>query len=366
MKKFFLLFIVLLSVFLYFFLNPLVVHFAQKAMKKSIKAEAKITSLILYPLELDATLYFPEIPEGIKVHAEYVAGPSIKPKSIGKIIITSTSLGGLVTIVYEYYRYNIDVKDVDLKKVALLLHDEKKMVLAGLVNGTMTYHKKKKTGSTDLIATEVVLDIPDIDNTVSSINDALDFNVVNLFSRNIGSKEKKQTPTEVEHVQFNIDYDNKLVTSKDIAIKTINYRIALDAKLYTKGNIDYFYIYLLDKNGCAIVTHELQGTLKGSKRKTSTAIKNVMKSSPKSMFSMGQQMMQYGSTYAERQTGFPGPSKQMTSYMLKESDYMFNNVSQIVLPNDCKRIYEGKVTHPEYKKKELKKDSTSYRQELLL
>ena len=73
------------------------------------------------------------------------------------------------------------------------------------------------------------------------------------------------------------------------------------------------------------------------------------------MFGFGQQLMQYGSNYTKK-TGFNMQNKQMTSYILKESDYLFQNTSKIILPKGCKVIYKGAVKHPVDSVEEAKKE----------
>lgn len=385
MKKF-LVFLIVLGTLLYFFLNPVAVHFLEKSLSHSMKSNVKISSLTLYPLKLDATIFYPTYPEGIKVHAKYAGGLSLKPRSIGKFIITSTSLGGLVTVDYEHYIYNVKVESADFKKIAKILNDQKNMVISGVVNGTIIYHRKPRTGSTDLKVTEVVLDIPDIDHTISSVTDALNLDVFHLFSRNVNKKKHTSDRTYVDHFQFNIDYKDHMITAKDVALRTDDYRISVVSNLHKQGDINYFYLHLLDKKACAAVTQKLTGNIRSPKRKTTTSIQTVTKvveATPKSFFGMGRQMMQFGSRYAEKQTGFSGPNKKMTSYILKESDYVFRNASRMTLPTNCKVIYTGKVLHPtknntgkkstdrratpqKNNQKDLKKEPTSYRQNILL
>ncbi len=351
MKLKLLYFFIFIGLLLFFFLKTTTIYFLEKSLTKSMKKNVEITSFSFYPLQLDAIITVENLPEGVIVHAEYAGGLSIKPKSIGKYIITSTSLGGFVHIDYEHYTYNIKVIDVDFKKLAIIFED-KKIVKSGKVNGTMVYYKKPRTGSSNLKITEVVLNMPDIDKTLTNVNDALNFNLVHLFSVNVDKSKKLPKETKVDHFQFDITLRNDMITAKDVALRTKNYRISIVANLHKKGAIKYFYTYLLDKNGCSIVTQSFSGNIRDPERKTSTSVVNVVQSSPTSFFGMGQQMMRYGNKYSE-QAGFKSQSKQMSSYMIKESDYLFGNVSKIVLPQDCSVIYRGIVKHPADPKKAL-------------
>ena len=103
---------------------------------------------------------------------------------------------------------------------------------------------------------------------------------------------------------------------------------------------------MIDRNGCSYVTQRFNGNIQEPEMKTSTALVNVLKSTPRTMFGMGRQMMRYGTKYTAQKTNIINEDFQMTSYVLSESDYLFNNASKIVLPMDCKSIYDGKVKHP--------------------
>jgi hypothetical protein len=386
-KKILLAIFILLVLFVVFGLHPTAIHFGQKSLSKSLKSDVKITKLVLYPLEIDAMIYPKNYPEGIEANAKYIGGPSLKPKSIGKILITSESLGGLVNIIFEKNIYDVTVKDVDFKKLAKLLNDKKKVVQAGIVNGKILYHKKTREGKTDLKATEVVLDVDDIDQTITSINDALNLNFLTLLINNVDKNQKKKFDlTDVSHFQFDIFYKQERFISHDVALKTDKYRIALNGDIHKQGNINLLDMYLLDKNGCALVTQKFSGTLKEYDSDIYTSIvtaKKVVDSTPKSFWSFGRDMMEYGSKYAAEQTGFKKQNEQMTSYVLKESDKYFNNASKIVMPSNCQVIYDGKVKHPNgknaSKKREKKKttapakkkkveetEPTHYRKEILL
>lgn len=311
-----------------------------------MKRDVEITSLNLYPLELDGIISVENFPGGVKVHAKYTGRPSLKPKSIGKINITSESLGGFVDIDYEFYIFDIKVHDVDFKKLAIILGDTH-VVKSGIVNGTMVYNKRPKIGDTDLKVTEVVLNIPDVDKTVTNVNDAINLNVFHLLSHNLNKKKKKFKPTtDVDHFQFDVEYHDGNFTAVDVALRTRDYRIAFLGQVHREGGIEAFNAYLIDKNGCSYVTQKFTGNIQEPEMKTSTAFVNVLRSTPKTMFGMGKQMMRYGTKYTAQQTNIINEDFQMTSYALRESDYLFNNVSKVVLPMDCKVIYDGKVEHP--------------------
>ncbi|MDF1874451.1 hypothetical protein JHD48_01745 [Sulfurimonas sp. SAG-AH-194-I05] len=309
-----------------------------------MKYKVELTSLDLYPLTLDANIYTKYTL--IQAHAEHMGNISLEPKSIGRILITSTSLGGLLTVDFEHKIYNITVDNLDFKKVAQFLGD-KKFIKSGRANGTAIYYKKKKKGTTDLKMTEVVLNGMNINKQVSTVNDALNLNMISLMSRELIGESNSTDTTDVDHLQFNIELKNNYVTVKDVALKTDNFRIALKSVVHKKGAINYFHLHLLDKNGCSIIMQKFKGSIKKPKKyDTTTKIERVVKTIPNSFFGMGMQMMSYGQEYTMQQTNFKQKDFYMSSYMLEESDYMFRHTSKMILPNDCEVVYTGVVPHP--------------------
>ncbi len=354
--------LLLIITFLYFFLKPLTTLYLEKTLTKSLKRTVKITSVVFYPLSIDGIISIDTFPEGVKVHAKYAGGLSLKPRSIGKIIITSNSMGGLVTIHYEHYTYRGVAKDLDFEKVAKVLGD-KKFIKSGKVNGTFLYYKKKKIGNTNFIISDSVLNDVTINKQVNRVNDALNLNMLNLISQGVDKAKKKSlgSSTDIDYGTFNISLKNNTITTDDVALRTKNYRIMLDANIHKKGKINYFNTYLLDNKGCAMVKQKYKGTIQRPKLyKTTPMYKHVVKAVPSSMFDMGKEMMNFGQALVAQQ-GFGQKNMKMGSYVLRESAYMLENGSKIVMPKDCPVIYKGLVKHPDTNEVDSKKAPKSHR-----
>lgn len=361
-SKIFIYFLVLVTIALYFFLKPLTVFYLEKTLTKSLKRPVEITNVVFYPLSIDAIITIETFPEGVNVHAKYVGGLSIKPKSIGKVIITSNSMGGLVTIDYEHHTYNGVAKDLDFQKVAKVLGD-RKFIKSGKVNGTFVYYKKKRLGSTDFILSDSVLNDVTINKQVNRVNDALNLNVLSLMSQGVDKAQKKSLgdSTKIDYGTFNITYKDNNIIADDVALRTKNYRIMLEANIHKKGKINHFNTYLLDDKGCAMVKQKYQGTIQRPKLyKTTPMYKHVVQTAPTSMFDMGKEMMGFGQAMAVQQ-GFKQKDMQMSNYMMNESGYMIKNGSKIVMPKDCPVIYDGLVKHPSGNQIDLEKTSKSHR-----
>lgn len=363
-SKIFVYFLVLVSIFLYFFSKPLTVMYLEKALTKSLKNRVEVTSVVFYPLAIDAIIHIKTFPEGVKVHAQHVGEISLKPRSLGKIIITSESMGGLVTIEYKDHIYNGVGKDVHFEKLAKVLGD-KKFIHSGTVNGTLFYYKKKRYGSTDLIITDAVLNDVTIDKHVSRVNDALSFNMLNLIQKGVdkGTNKNRYTggTTPIDYGTFNITLKDKYVTTDDVALRTKDYRIMLDAKVHKKGPIEYFHTYLLDNKGCSMIKQRYDGTVQRPKlQKTTPMFKHVAQSAPSSFFGIGKEMMGYGQAMAEQQ-GFSKKDMEIGNYIMNESGFMIENGSKIVMPKDCPVIYNGYVKHPSDTQKDSRTPAKSHR-----
>lgn len=290
-------------------------------------------------------------PEGIKVHGIYN----------GKIKLTTTSLGGLVTIYYKDHIYNGIIESIDAVKFSKMLGNDK-YIQQGKIDGTFIYHKRPRTGHTDFVATDVVLHNLNLDKQISTVNDALNFNIPSIMDRTLGDDVNSTNVTKIDHVQFDIELQDDHYNTKDIALRTEYYRVSVFASVHKRGQIKHFDVSLLDKNGCAVVTQELEGDVRHPSVKfTSSAVVHVAKSVPSSMFSMGMQMMNYGTSNGIRKRVLNDKDFESTTEMILEADHFLQKTSDIVLPNDCVIIYDGKVKHPENTEKDAKKDSRFYR-----
>lgn len=363
-SKIFVYFLILVITLLYFFLRPMTVFYLEKTLTKSLKKPVTITSVVFYPLSIDGIIDIETYPEGVKVHAKYVGGLSLKPRSIGKVIITSNSMGGLVTIDYEHHIYKGVVKDLDFEKVTQVLGD-KKFIKSGKVNGTFIYYKKKRFGTTDFIINDAVLNDVSIDKHISRANDAINLNILSLvsqgFEKNVHKDRHIGTTTNIDYGTFNIIYEDHNISTDDVALRTKDYRIVLDAKIHKKGKIHHFNTFLIDKKGCAMIKQRYTGTVQRPKiQKTTPLYKHVVESAPTSMFGMGKEMMGFGQAMAAQQ-GMQKKDMEMATYMMRESGYIVDQGSKVIMPENCPVIYKGKVAHPSNNQRDSKTSSKSHR-----
>lgn len=327
-------------VFVIFFFKPITIFILDGYLSHGLGQKVELKRLQFFPFEFDGVITTKTFPQGILVYGKY------KDK---RLYMTSTSLGGLVTIIYKDHRYRVSVDSVDLVTFVELLGN-KKYVKSGIINGSIYYDKRPRTGYTKLIVSDAVLQGLDLDKKLSTINDALKFDFARAMSRTFVDSNSSEI-TNIDHMQFDITLRHDYITSNDFALRTENYRLSVGANVHKKGKIDYFDVNLLDKKGCAVITQTLEGDIRKPKVKnTTTAVINIARSAPSSMFSMGVEMM----NYANKQNMVREKNMLGTKQMMIQADHYLQETSQVIMPMDCSVIYNGEVKHPESKKKDLK------------
>jgi hypothetical protein len=278
-------------------------------------------------------------PEGIYVHGKY------RDK---RIIMTSRSFGGLTTVIYKHLHYTGSLKNIDAVKFAEFLGN-KKYVKSGKVNGTFTYSKRSRSGETDVKATDIVLHGLDLDKKLSTIHEALNFDFGGLMNRAFHDQDQNTTAvTLIDHLQFNTRVFYRDVISTDIALRTQNYRLAVDGNVSKKGPINHFKVSMVDEKGCAILAQSLEGDIRKPKvKKTHTEIVHLASQSvPSSMLGIGLQMINYGKDFAPTQSIMNDKNMKITEDMILRADHYIQDTSKIVMPNECSIVYIGQVEHP--------------------
>lgn len=326
---------ILIVLFFYLFFKPFLIFGLDTYASHGLKQKVTFTKLNFFPFEFDGIITTKSFPQGIFVNGVY------KNK---RMYMTSSSLGGLITIIYKDHRYQITVDSVDLKTFVELLGN-KKYVQSGVINGTAYYDKRPRTGFTKLKVSDAVLQGLDLDEQLATINDALHLDFANVMSRAFIDSNTSGI-TKIDHLQFNVTLRHDNITSTDFALKTNNYRLSIGANIHKKGLIHYFDVNLLDKNGCAVITQLLEGDIRKPKvKETTTEIINIARSVPSSMFGMGTQMMKY----ANKQNFIQDENMMGTKQMMLEADNYMQKTSEIIMPLDCSVVYSGEVKHPEDK-----------------
>lgn len=304
----------------------------------------EFTSFDFFPLEFDGIIRPKTFPQGIYVHGKY---------RDQRIIMTSRSFGGLTTVIYKHLQYTGTLKNIDAVIFSEFLGN-KKYIQSGQVNGTFSYSKRSRSGETNIKASNLLLYGLDLDKKLSTINDALHFNIESLLSRAFVGENNNTEITKIDHLQFNTNVHYRDVTSTDIALRTANYRISIDGNVSKKGPINYFKVSMIDENGCAIISQKLKGDIRKPKVKsTKTEIVHIAsKAIPSSMFGMGIQMINYGKNFAPTQAIMTDKNMRITEDMILQADHYMQDTSKIVMPNDCSIVYVGQVPHPENTEKD--------------
>ena len=337
---------VLITTFLYFFFKPFLIFGLDAYASHGLKQKVEFTKLEFFPFTFDGTITTKSFPQGIFVNGIY------KDK---RIYMTSSSLGGLITIIYKDHRYRVSVDSVDLKTFLELLGN-KKYVQSGVINGSAYYDKRPRSGFTKLKVSNAVLNGLDLDKQLKTINDALHLDFANVMARTFVDTNSSDITT-IDHLQFNVTLRHDNITSTDVALKTQNYRLSIGANVHKKGPIHYFDVNLLDENGCAVVTQTLQGDVRKPKvKQTTTELMNIARTLPSSMFGIGTQMMKY----ANKQNFIQNKNMMGSSQIMTQADHYMQDTSKIIMPLDCSVIYDGEVKHPKNKKKDLEKSSKFY------
>ena len=309
-----------------FLFKPFTMFVLDAYLSHGLGQKVEIVKLNFLPFKFDGIITTKTYPQGIEVHGEY------RDK---RLFLTSTSLGGLVTVVYKNHIYRATVEDVELTKFIELLGN-KKYVRSGKIDGTIFYHKRPREGYTKLKVSDAVLQGLDLNKKLSTINDALQLDFASAFTRTFFDDNSSEI-TNIDHGQFNIALRHDFIRTVDVALRTENYRLSIGGNVHKKGNIDYFDVNLLDKQGCAVITQILEGDIRKPKVKdTTTEVVNVAQSVPSSMFGISARFL--------KNNNFMGAKK-----IMSEADHYMQETSKIVMPMNCSVIYNGEVKHPTQK-----------------
>ncbi|MFT5662065.1 MAG: hypothetical protein ACI9TV_002713 [Sulfurimonas sp.] len=337
---------ILIVILIYFFFKPLIIVALDAYASHGLKQKVEFTKLDFFPFNFDGVITTKKFPQGVEVHGVY------RDK---RMYMTSSSLGGLITIIYKDHRYQISVDSVDLKTFVELL-GSKKYVQSGVINGTAYYDKRPRSGFTKLKVSDAVLHGLDLDKQLATINDALHLDFANVISRAFIDNNTSGI-TKIDHLQFNVTLRHDNITSTDFALRTENYRLSIGANVHKKGPIEYFDVNLLDENGCAVITQLLVGDIRKPKvKETTTELVNIARSVPSSMFGMGTQIMKY----ANKQNFIQDKNMMGTKQMMLEADHYMQETSEIIMPLDCSVVYNGMVKHPEGNQKDSRNSSKFY------
>jgi hypothetical protein len=275
-----------------------------------------------------------------------------KPYRI-KAVLKNKDNKGRVYVNTKNSTLHVELKDIDVTNIDNFI-DKNNLFDKGLVNGKIVYEIKSQDAITNIVLSDAVLNGIDIDKQLSNLEDALGLNVVNIGKNLINNYKQTRKETYIEHLQLNTKIKNKVVYLEDVAASTKKFRIAAFGDIKTNGEINELEVSILDTHGCALITQDLQGTIQNPKAKsTSTAIVGVASAIPSALLSTGKKIINFGAktidgvaSYAVDKTKMSDEKITITSRMVTKSGALLKNTSDIVLPNECKVVYDGLVKHP--------------------
>jgi len=252
---------------------------------------------------------------------------------------------------------------VKFKKLKLVTIDnfiDKNMLFdKGFINGDITYNLQTKTATSNVVVYDAILNGMDLDRSLKNLEDALGLNVVSLGRNMINNYEYTTQKTYIKQLQLNTYFDHGIITLDDVALSTNKFRIATFGNIKKDGTINKLTIDILDKNGCALISQDLSGNITNPKPKsTSTAIVGVATAIPSALLGTGKKIINFGAktvdgvaTYALEKSYIRNQEISFTSNIVNKSESILKSTSDIVLPNECKVVYDGKVKHPIQKQK---------------
>ncbi|WP_321778843.1 hypothetical protein [Sulfurimonas sp.] len=284
----------------------------------------------------------------------------IKGSYTDMLRISTNSLGGVAKFTLNDKLVNIELKNISVDKVALLL-DKNKLIEHGHIDATTSYNLLTKTAKSDISVNNILIKGIDIDKTLSTLNDALGLNVISISKSLISNiRNTHKSKTDIKQLQFNISLKDEIVNLDDVALKTNKFRIVALGELKDNGDINKLNISIVDKNGCAIITQGLNGNIKNPKTaKTTTTIVNIAQSIPSSILGTGRKILDFGTNTIDGVASF-GVQKvlrtekeiSLTSDVISKSSSLMSFTSNVILPKDCKVIYDGVIKHPKIKEGE--------------
>lgn len=268
--------------------------------------------------------------------------------------ITTNSLGGELKAELKKNNLNINIKEVNAKKVAYLI-DKDDLLERGYLNGNATYNIQTKTAKTDITLTSALLNGVNIDEKISTLNDLMGLNVINMSKSLLSNfSDTNNSQTDIQHLQFDVSLKDNKVNIDDVALRTEKFLIVALGNLQENGDINSLAISIVDKNGCAIITQALSGNIKEPKTaQTTSTIVNIMQRVPGSILDTGRKLIDFSTQTIDDVASFGaqqilGTDKNIsiTSDIVSGGFSLINYTSNIIMPQGCSVIYNGKVKHP--------------------
>ncbi len=287
---------------------------------------------------------------------EFFGPVNIVGKYSDKLNVTSQSLGGETRLIFDDNKITVQLDSLKLSKIKYLI-GEKTFIDKGLVNGKINYDLNKKIGDSDINIKNIVLNGIDLNKKLSTINDALGLNVVDLTKRYVKDFRKSDEQTKIKHLQLNLALKDETAKLNDVAFSTSDFRIVALGDIKDDGKIKELELSIVDEQGCAVMSQSLAGDIEDPKvKETTTAIVSIVQSVPSSLWGTGVKILDYATDaidstteYAMDKTHISSLTDKkinLTSNIKSSASFLRKNTSDIVMPNNCKVIYNGKVKNP--------------------
>jgi len=280
-----------------------------------------------------------------------------KPYNAKALIHTKLSKG-LIRLDLDKNALHVDFNSLKLTTIDNFI-DKNNLFENGYIDGKINYNIKTKDAISKIKLYDATLNGIDLDKSLLNLEDALGLNIVSLGRNMINNYESENQTTYIKHLELDTTLKNNKLTLNDVAMSSNDFRIAAFGDLEINGDINKLNIAILDKNGCALITQEVVGNIQNPKpQSTSTAILGVASAIPSSLLNTGSKLINFGAStidgiasFALEKTHIKEDGISFTSKLVTTSGNILKNTSDIVLPIECKVVYNGVVKHPIQKKK---------------
>lgn len=283
-----------------------------------------------------------------------IHGPAIiKAKYDKYLTINTPSLGGDLELNLDKDVLFIKFDSLELTKIDNMLNMDS-LFDSGYLDGNIHYHKPTESADTYIVASNTTLNGIDLDEKLVNIQDTIGLNVVNIGHSIFKNFQNSKKETKIKQLQLNISLNNKNIQLNDVALSTKKFRIVALGNIKDDGNITNLDINIVDKHGCAILTQDLIGNIISPKvANTTGAVFDIVSHMPSAILNTGKKVINFGTTSVDSIASFVINSSQITDKQVslttditKKSTSIITNTSDIILPNECKVIYNGKIKHP--------------------
>ncbi|MDQ7059614.1 MAG: hypothetical protein Q9M43_00165 [Sulfurimonas sp.] len=267
--------------------------------------------------------------------------------SLYPLEIQTSSLGGNAKLSFKDNSLILNLEKVSLssfEKINKTKTRKTMIVNTGKISGFLKYNVLNKISTSNLSASNVIINGIDLDRKLLFYNDVLGFNIVNLFRNYLQNIDYSNKTTKISQLQFSATMKEGMISLNDVAFASKNFRIVLIGDIHNQGHIDNFEVYLIDRNGCSIISQRLSGNIKDPQIQKIKTLEKIVRTVPTSMFSTGMKMANF--TKHNIDSVMPHNQRHISNYMYTGTNRMFEKTSDIVMKRTCKVIYTGAVEHP--------------------